>query len=445
MSHASTRFWAGFSICIALGTIAAVGWYIWNTEPTDNAVRTNTQDATTSPDRASADHHIDKETVLPAITYATHTVPVGDGRTARFRMAKPFDISVAAEGLGKVRFMTRSPDGRIFVPDLVDYKLSHEGKLYILDDFNERTGEFETKHTYLSGLRGSNDIAFYTDETGQTWLYLALTEHLLRYPYEPGDTEPSGEPEVITTFPNEQAKSAESVVWHITRTIDFYNGRLFVSVGSGCNACEQPEGYMGGMIYSMAPDGSDTQVYARGLRNAVGFTWARLPDATTTQLFATENGVDHLGSDAPDDVMYRLQEGQHYGWPYCYEEDGEYVKDTSREWENDYSCGRVPEPFGVFKPHTAPLGLLYFEHAPEVIKNSFLVALHGSFDTQIGNGYKIMRVGPDGDTDVFMDGFLRTEPEPIRYGRPVDILQHSTSSFFFTDDHRGRIYWVHTR
>lgn len=378
------------------------------------------------------------------IELATTTVEMSDGSSADFRLADGFGISVAAEDVGKARFMTKSPDGRIFVPDLVDYKLSHEGKIFILDDFNEETHEFETKHTYLSGLRGPNSVAFYTDENGQHWIYVALTAHLLRYPYEAGDTSPSADPEVIAEFPNDQVPGQESVVWHITRTVQVRDGRLHVSVGSGCDSCEQPEGEMRGMIYNMNPDGSDKRVVADGLRNAVGFTWA---DGT---IYATENGVDHLGPGAPDGVMYRITEEEHYGWPYCYESDGEIERDTATDWQREYSCDEAPRSFASFRPHTAPLGVEYFpsfvktsegrQKTHPVLENSFLVALHGSFEPQLGNGYKIVRVSKEGNVETFADGFLGENNE--RYARPVDFLQHDENSFFFTDDYRGRIYYV---
>lgn len=399
---------------------------------------TQEQDATsTSPSSA-------QEISLPPITHATRTVPVDD-REASFRIADSLELSVAADGLGKARFMAMSPDDRLFVPDLVDYQLSPGGRLYVLSDFDETEGRFQQKDVYLDDLTGANDIAFYTDESEQTWLYVATTAQLVRYPYETGAASPAGPAEVITQFPAEQAKSANSVVWHITRTIDLRDGRLYVSVGSGCNACEQENGAMRGMIYSMAPDGTDKRVYADGLRNAVGFTWAQLPGATSTALYATENGVDHLGDGEPNDVMYQLTKGEHYGWPYCYESDGETRKDTTRNWSTDYSCEEVPEPFTSFAPHTAPLGVEYFERGPDVLEGAFLVALHGSFEPRLGNGYKVVRVAPDGERTVLMDGFLEMEPEITRYGRPVDFLQYDENSFFFTDDYHGRIYYVEER
>lgn len=382
----------------------------------------------------------EEETAAPLadplpITLASQTVALPDGTETEFLLAEPFSISVAAENLGKARFMTVSPDGRIFIPDLVNYILSREGKIFILDDFNEETKRFETTHTYLSGLRGPNSVAFYTDESGQDWIYIALTQHLVRYPYAAGDTAPTSDPEVVITFPNTQTPNAKSVVWHITRTLLFHDDRLYISVGSGCNACEQPEGEMRGMIFSMDPNGENVRVVADGLRNAVGMAFAN------GELYATENGADHLGIGAPDDLMYHVREGEHYGWPYCYESDGTLTLDTSVAWERALPCAEVPHSFAGFAPHAAPLGLTYFGNTHPTLRNSFLVALHGSFDAEVKSGYQIVRVGMDGSQEVFMDNFQGESGE--RFGRPVDILQKDENSFFVTDDHTGRVYYIY--
>ena len=374
------------------------------------------------------------------ISLVSRTITLADGTEAAFRIAEPFEAAIAAEGLGKARFMAKSPDGRIFVPDLVNMNLSGDGKIYVLEDFNEETMRFETKSTFLSGLRGPNSVAFYTDAEGITWIYYTLTDRLVRHRYEAGDAAPQGEGEVIATFEDYQSPDADGVVWHITRTLLFVDDTLLVSVGSGCNACEQPADEKRAMILAMDPDGENVRIYANGTKNMVGMEWAR------GAVYATENGVDHLGVDDPDDTMYRLEEGRHYGWPYCYESRSEKFDETIREWvRKDIDCQRdVPQSFAAFGSHTAPLGIRYFGNdAHPVLRNSFLVALHGSFRKEIGHGFRIMRVLPDGSQEVFMEGFLDASGE--RVARPVDILPHTKNSFFVTDDHGGQVFFVYAK
>jgi hypothetical protein len=72
------------------------------------------------------------------------------------------------------------------------------------------------------------------------------------------------------------------------------DGRLYVPVGAPCNICApDPERYAN--ILRMNPDGSNLEVFARGVRNTVGFAW----HPETRELWFTDNGRDWLGDDAP--------------------------------------------------------------------------------------------------------------------------------------------------
>lgn len=371
-----------------------------------------------------------------SINLESETIAFQNGQEAEFRIDDNFDISIAARDLGKARFITESPNGRFFVPDMVDYELSHEGQIFILDDFNENTHEFESKTTYLSNLRGPHDVAFYTDSEENDWIYITLTKHLIRYPYSEGDSSPSGNPEVVYEFPNEISPNAEGVVWHLTRSILFDDDRLFVSVGSGCNACEEVESDLRPIVLTMTPEGENVEVYAEGIKNAVGLG---LIDG---QLYATENGPDHLGVDAPNDTFYKVEEGEHYGWPYCYEFNGQIYEDSSVDNSSTFPCEDVPLSFASFSAHSAPLGFNYFENFnSSVLENSFLVAMQGSWEKEIGTGYKINRVTEEGQVRTFMDGFL--DDEGNRIGRPVDVFQKDENSFFVTDDFNGRMYYIY--
>lgn len=356
-----------------------------------------------------------------------------DGTSSTLLVPDAFGISVAAEGLGKARFSSFSPDGRLFVPDMVNFRDNTPGFIYILSDFNEETRRFESRTTYLSGLRNPNSLAFYTDATGRQWLYIALTDQLVRYPYAAGDTTPSGPAETIATFPD--YRTVDNDVWHVTRTISFKDDTLYVSVGSSCNICEEPEDEVRAEIIAMNPEGENVRTVAEGLRNAVGLAWRG------DTLYVTNNGPDHLGKGAPDDAMYRIEEGAHYGFPYCYESGGQ-SRAEQRTWSRTpVDCASVPRPFAVFGAHTAPLGLTYLKDANDYLQDTFLAALHGSFRVEYAQGYSIMRMLPDGDMQPFVDGFLKEGGE--RIGRPVHVVQRDANSFFFTDDLNGRLYYVY--
>src|SRR6476661_8456675 len=119
-----------------------------------------------------------------------HPVSLSNGRSFVLNLPEGFEIRVAAQGLKRVRFLTKSPDGRIFVTDMHDRTDNRKGAVYILDGFDPETGRFQAVIPYLTGLRNPNSVAFYTDPQGRHWLYLALTDRLVRYAYQAGDNAP---------------------------------------------------------------------------------------------------------------------------------------------------------------------------------------------------------------------------------------------------------------
>jgi len=369
-----------------------------------------------------------------------HTIALENGES--FSLNAPDDLSIipASQGMGRIRFMDVSPDGRLFVPDMINLSDNSNGKIYALEDFDASTGRFGSRTEYLTNLRNPNSLAFYTDEAGQDWLYIALTDSLMRYKYEDGDMAPSGESETITTFPD-YGLSYKYGGWHLTRTIEFGdNGKLYISSGSSCNVCEEKDDEKDNraVIIEINPDGSEERVYAEGLRNAVGLEWAK------NSLFATDMGSDHLGDDMPIEKFVEVKDGKNYGWPYCYQADGEIFTDTNELLdgaERRIDCDIVPVSEAEFPSHAAPLGLEYFDKKTKLtgLKDSFLVALHGSSDRSLGRGYSIVRVDRDNQVNDYITGFM---VDGYRYGRPVDMIKLTDDQFFFTDDFAGVVYYV---
>ena len=65
----------------------------------------------------------------------------------------------------------------------------------------------------------------------------------------------------------------------------------------------------------MKADGSGVEVFARGIRNTVGFDW----HPQTKELWFTDNGRDRQGDDVPpDELNHAPKPGLHFGYPYCH-------------------------------------------------------------------------------------------------------------------------------
>ena len=360
-------------------------------------------------------------------------ITLKSGKSFSLKLPENFEIIPAAEGLKRVRFFAKSPDGRIFVTDMHDLTDNEKGRIYILGDWNEETGKFGKVSVYMSNLKNPNSVQFYTDANGQDWIYVAETDKLTRRKFQKGEIAPTDlKPQTLATFPD-YGLSYKYGGWHLTRTIAFApNGKLYVSVGSSCNACTEKEKSRA-VVLEMNADGSNQKIFAKGLRNAVGLKWL------ANNLFATNQGADHLGLNKPDETFYALRKNADYGWASCYQSNGKIFRDA--QYNRLKSCAKVPRSYGYFPAHSSAMGFDFFndEDAPKEIKNAVLVSLHGSTDRETGHGYKIVLMRKGTKLQDFITGFLQGKTV---VGRPCDIIKLSADSFLFTDDHGGIIYFV---
>lgn len=398
-----------------------------------------------------------------------HPIHLANGKTLTLSLPANLSINVAAQGLRRVRFMAMSPDDRIFVTDMYSLADNSRGKVYILDGWDQKTGTFAKVTVYLKRLRNPNNLAFYCEPAqngrpGQSWIYIPLTDKLIRYKYNPGDEAPSGPPEILARYPD-YGLSYKYGGWHLTRTVAFATlhgkTRLYVTVGSSCNACREKE-EIRATLTVMDPDGTHAEIVARGLRNAVGMEY--VPTIDGGALFATNMGADHLGDGAPEDTFFELDSNErpaakdtNYGWPTCYFDHGSAhpdrlvsaPKDTDRIFPAppagpppaQFDCTKVPVAYTAFAAHSSPLGLEHFDAANDFLADSFLVALHGAGHPAIGTGYRLVRfTGANRKPQDFMTGFL---VDGKVKGRPCGILRTGSDAFLLTDDLDGVIYYIH--
>jgi glucose/arabinose dehydrogenase len=362
-----------------------------------------------------------------------HKVTLKNGKSFDLNLPAEFEIIPAAEGLKRVRFFAKAPDGRIFVTDMYNLTDNKRGAVYILDGWDAKTGKFASVIPYMTDLKNPNSCQFYRDANGQDWFYLAETDKLTRRKFTHGETKPTDtNPQTMATFPN-YGLSYKYGGWHLTRTIAFSpTGKLYVSVGSSCNACVEKEKVRASVI-EMNPDGTEQREFARGLRNAVGLKWIG------KFLWASSQGSDHLGLQKPDETFYALKLNTDYGWPYCYSSNGKISGDP--QFKRQSGCKNVAKPYSYFLAHSSALGFDYWDEtdSSDMLKNAFLVSLHGSTNKDIGHGYKIVIMRRGQKIQDFINGFLSKGKV---LGRPCDILKLDANSFLFTDDNKGIIYLV---
>lgn len=298
---------------------------------------------------------------------------------------------VYAKNLGNVRVLTFSPGGTLLA------SITSAGKIIALP----------SKKEILTGLNNPHGIAFYNGK-----LYVAEETKVSRY-FFAENTFSAKLDKVLFSIP----KGGR----HFTRTIVFdKNGKMFVSIGSTCDVCIEPDPWLASVIVSDA-DGNNPKLFAKGLRNAVFISI----NPKTNELWATEMGRDWLGDNLPPDEIDIVKEGKDYGWPFCY---GDRVYDKNfGQGSPDYCKNTEPPIYGI-PAHSAPLGLAFQD-------NYLYVAYHGSWNRSIPTGYKIVRMTLDGNKVVSVEDF-------IEGGRPVDIVFNKQGQMFISDDRDGVIYVV---
>ena len=104
-------------------------------------------------------------------------------------------------------------------------------------------------------------------------------------------------------------------------------------------------------------------------------------------------------------------------------------------------CATVPPAYVGFSAHSSPLGFEYFDSSNNnpALKDSFIVALHGSSKKSLRRGYSLMRVRKGGVVQDFVTGFLQNGRV---VGRPADVMSLGKNAFLFTDDYSGVVYYI---
>jgi hypothetical protein len=84
-----------------------------------------------------------------ALKLTPHKIPMAGGKSLTLNLPSDFDIVIAAQGLKRPRFFAKSPDNRIFLTTMYNRADNRRGAVYILDEFDQRSGQFKKVIPYL--------------------------------------------------------------------------------------------------------------------------------------------------------------------------------------------------------------------------------------------------------------------------------------------------------
>ncbi|RIL06309.1 MAG: oxidoreductase [Proteobacteria bacterium] len=354
------------------------------------------------------------------------STPATEERIAKLRVPVGFAVSAFARDLGHPRMLAVGPDGEIYVTR------PQQDDVLVLEarDLDEPP----SRRTLVSGLDEVHGIALRGDQ-----VYLATPTQVLAVERSARD----GRARVV-------ADGLPDGGQHPNRTLGFGpDGALYVSVGSSCNACQESNAEHATLLRVDVESG-ERRLFARGLRNTIGFAW----HPQTQALWGMDHGTDWLGDDVPPEELNQLAEGRDYGWPFCF---GDRTPDPSmREPQGDAAqrgatkaeyCKATEPPVLGTQAHAAPIGLVFYDGItfPDRYRGSAFVAMHGSWNRKPAVGYEVVALIFEGGRPVrfepFLHGFL-VEDGSAHFGRPAGVALAKDGALLVSDDVNGILYRV---
>ncbi len=373
--------------------------------------------------------------LLPAAAWAQqegvlHTVetnvfrpapqPFTDAVLDRLRAPDGFEVSVFARDLGNPRMMAVSEDGTLYVT-----RPTEKDVIALTEDNPE-------PRVVASDLDGLHGIAI---RDGR--IFLATVHEIFVADLNEDGT--IGEREtIVDDLPNGGQ--------HGRRTLAFApDGALHVNVGSSCDACMESTEEKAANLRLNVEDGTRT-VFAHGLRNMLGFDW----HPETGEMWGVDHGVDHLGDELPGEELNGIEEGAHYGWPFCYGDRlPDWVSFTMPEGmpKDEFCETKTVGPALTFDAHASVIDILFYDRGqfPEEYRNDAFVTLRGSANRADPAGYKVVQINfengePSGAED-FLTGFL-SEDGKSEFGRIAGLAIAPDGSLLVSEDTNGVIYKV---
>jgi len=331
-------------------------------------------------------------------------------RLDEIKLPPGFRISVYAENVPGARSLALGSRGTLFVG-------SSEGNVYAVPAGGGAARVIARRLNAPHGV-AFHDGALYVAEIGRITRYDAIESHLQDPP------KPAVVSDDLPHHPH-----------HGYKPLRFGpDGLLYVGIGSPCNVCEPQDEY--GTISRFTASGK-REVYARGIRNSVGFDW----DPRTKELWFTDNGADNMGNDVPpDELDHAPRAGMNFGFPYCHGGDV-----TDPRYGDHHPCSEFAPPARKLGAHVAALGMRFYTGTkfPEQYRGAIFIAEHGSWNRNPKSGYRVSVVRVEGARAVtyepFATGWLQGDDA---WGRPVDVIVAPDGALLVSDERAGVVYRI---
>jgi len=364
-------------------------------------------------------------------------------------------VTAFAEGLDHPRWLYVLPNGDVLVaetnappkPDdsrgirgwVMEKVMGRAGagvpspnRITLLRDANH-DGVAETRTVFLEHLNSPFGMALVGND-----LYVADSDKLLRFAYQPGETAIKSAGTTVVDLPGGPLNH------HWTKNVvaSQDGSKLYVSVGSNSNVGENGlEAEQGrAAIWEVDRASGQHRIFASGLRNPNGMAW----EPQSGKLWTAVNERDEIGSDLVPDYITSVKDGAFYGWPFSYY--GQHV-DVRVTPQNPELVAKAIAPDYAVGPHTASLGLTFAEGStlPAPFTHGAFIGQHGSWNRKPHSGYKVIFVPfeggqPKGQPVDVLTGFLDKDEKAM--GRPVGVVIDKQGDLLVADDVGNKVWRV---
>jgi glucose/arabinose dehydrogenase len=372
---------------------------------------------------------------LIAVAAVSHTIrpeqrEFSEELLRQLRLPEGFQVDVFARDLENPRAIAVGPKGYVYVAE------REAGRVRLLHD-TDGDGRADVSRVVAEGLNedleGVHGLAIRDDR-----LYMVTVNELYSAPIEE-DGRLGERTQHKDDIPDGGQHPNRTMAWGP-------DGMLYLSVGSQTNGVPEPDERTATML-RVDPATWQHEIYARGLRNTIGFGW----HPVSGHFYGLDHNTDHRGDNWPPEEVNHIREGRHYGWPWC-GGDREVDWHVAQNPENDQSrrefCNGTEPPVLTYTAHAAPMQLVYYtgDQFPAEYRNDALVTMRGSWNRNPPIGYEVVRIrfseeGTPTAMEPFVSGWLIDDGR-AHFGRLMGLAQAADGSLLVGDDAHGVIYRI---